>query len=575
VPANPSEHVSDPREFIGIRAGYSDLYGGTTTWDDLRNDLSHYTLSEVLELLGRISALLKVARHDDREAQAGIAVGLLGDAAEDLLKRHGSFASKNGNPWVVLFEPLQIASLAKAALMLLPADPRLRADVDLGKFVAALLRMSDLIGPSRMPGLESEEGRRSWAMFLFATGAFYRGGSDLHDMARFRLLCLQRHEEFSTHPDYVDLPMLAAEATGLPVHLLWLGVTALQSQWLSVNAKKAALGPVFIDEQSFLTAQFHFSREEVERMWAIAASDVSVLQEAIRSHYSPEDFQPFDVVPLADKPLVRIGSRLYCPSVPLLVSKLGKGLYYVLANSVKGRDRERFTRFLGHVFENYVGGLLSRMFRGGVLIGGEKLRNASLSTQRRHAKTADFLLVVDGIAVVVETKARFFSRAARAGEDWNDLSSRLEDIYSRGGTQLESAIELCESGAFKGLGVDPSAVKAYVPILVSLDETPLMPNVYDLLAPVRPSKGADRTVPLQVIGVSELEPLEAPAAARQLNVAALLGWKASTGKQADSLRNVVYQDENLRPFSNINPVLKAVYDEAMTEALRTLKMRQR
>jgi hypothetical protein len=577
VAANPPGHVFNPREFIGIRAGYADLYGGETSWDDLRADLSKFKLSEVLELLGRVSALLKTVNDDDGDVQAGIAVGLLGDGAQDLLKRLGEFAARCGNPRVVLFEPLQVASLAKAALMFLPADKELRPDLDLSAFVSALLRISDLIGPAEMKGLDTEEGRRAWATFLFATGVFYRGGSDLHDLARFHLLCLKPHEEFSTHPDYVDPSKVAADATGLPVHLLWLGMTALQSQWLSLDPKKAASGPVFIDEHTFLSSGFHFSNEEVDRIFAIAASDVAAIREAVRAQYRPEDFRPFDLVPLADKPLIRVGHRCFCPSVHLLVSKLGSGLYYLLANSLRGKDRDRFTRFLGHLFEVYVGRLLTRMFfrRAGVILDGETLRTAAGSEERRQTKTADYLLVVEGVALVIETKARFFSRAVRAGEDWDGLSARLDDIYSRGGRQLESAIELCERGALKVYGVDPAAVKAYVPVVVSLDETPLTPNIYDLLTPVLPAHGADRTVPLQVIGVSELEPLEAGGAARELNAEMLLLWKSASGKAADSLRNFVYQDPNLRQYSKLNPLLSAVYNEAMTDALRVLRLRQR
>ena len=229
-------------------------------------------------------------------------------------------------------------------------------------------------------------------------------------------------------------------------------------------------------------------------------------------------------------------------------------------------------------FEKYVEQLLTRMFgsNGGILLDGQNqtLKDAAKSSARAKSKLADFVLFVDEIVLVVETKARFFSRAARTGESWQELSSRLDDIYSRGARQLE-AIELCEDGAPTARGIDPAKVAAHVPLLISIDETPLTPHVYDLITPVRPAVGADKTVPLQVAGVSELEPLEADAADRRLNVLALLGYKGSCGKQAESLRNAVFHQPSLRDVIGHNPLLARVYRDAMEGAQRTLQVRAR
>lgn len=548
MPPTGPDHVFDPRDFIGVRAGYRDLFGTQTSWSDLEQDLSHYSLSEVLEVLGRISAVIKTARHDDQEVQGQVAAGLLGDGGADLVERADRFGKANEIPRVVLFEPLQVASLAKAALMLLPAEDRGSETKDYSHIATALLRVTDLIAPPDMGEWETEDGRRAWSRFLFATATFYRGGFDLHDLARFHMLFLQPHESLISHPDYVDLPGLVASATGLPVHLFWLGVTAIQSRWLSLDAKKAAAGPVFIDEEAFLSAEYHFTREVQDRIISVVCGDVSQLQKVVRDQYSVGEFKPFDLVPLADKPVVRIGQRLFCVSVPLLLSKLTTGLYYLAANSLAGPDRDRFSRFLGAVFERYVGDLLHRMFRMGpaLLLGGEALQTAATSSTRHGAKTPDFLIIQEGLVLLIETKARFFPRAVRAGDSWDDLSYRLADIYSRGSRQLESGVELCEQGAFRRLGVDPAQVRAYIPLLVSLDETPLMPLVYDLIAPVQPTLGVSKTVPLQVVGVSEFEALEDAVAGRELNLPALLGYKAENRMHADSLRNVVCRDPRFR-----------------------------
>jgi hypothetical protein len=478
---------------------------------------------------------------------------------------------------VVLFEPLQVASLAKAALLFLPSSSELRPTTQYGHLATALLRMTDLLGPGDLGDMSTEQGRIDWNSYLFATGIFYRGGSTLHDLARFRELCMAPHTELAGHPDYLPLPDLLSSATGLDGDTLWLGLTALQAQWLAQDARTVAAGCVFLNENEFLTAGFQIPLEVQSKILAVAAANGEALQAAVRSRFSAADFRPYDLLPLADKPLVRLGGRVFCPSLPLLVSKMGPGLYYLLANSLAGPQRDRFTRFMGAVFEEYVGRLIKRLFEspGFLILGGDAIRTAVGTTSSTGQKFADFIVFKDGVAVVIECKARFFDHASRTGGDGSRLSSRLQDIYSRGSLQLESTIELAESGVFKGVGLNPEELGAYVPLLVSLDETPLLPPVYDAIAPIQPKRGEDKTVPLQVVGVSELEAFEGACAAGRLNLHALLGYKGSTGSHAGSLRGFVHSDSTLRSLSGLSPHLRSIYDEAMTHALLTLKERMR
>jgi hypothetical protein len=521
--------------------------------------------------------VLDNADPTDQRTQTQIAGGLLGPETSDVMSRVRTLARTGTNPTVVLFEPLQILSLAKAALLFLPPDGRLRPEINYRRLADALFRMSDLLGPIDFEQLDSEHRRREWIKFLFAMGIFYRGGHDLHEMARFQQLCLQPHEDLASDPDYIDFTALVRSATGLSIDLLWLGLTALMAQWKALDVQRVARGSVFIDEANFLSAKFHFSQEEQDRMFGLATSNAEATQAAVREQYRPEEFKPFDFVALADKPLVRIGHHVFCSSVPLLVSKLTNGLYYLLANSVQGAQRDRFTRFLGTVFEQYVVQLLHRMFgpRKATIVDGIVLSVAARRSGREGVKVADSLVLLDGLALVVESKARFFARTARSGQDFEGISTRIEDIFSRGAGQLESTIELAESGSLTGSGVHPEQVKAYTPIVVCLDETPLTPPIYDLITPVRPSLGVEKTVALQVLGVSELEHLEDAVARGALHLHALLGHKARSGRHAISLRNVVLQDPSLRGFSKNNPLLERVYNKAMKNALTSLKVRMR
>src|SRR4051794_31577713 len=125
-----SSHVFEPRKFVAIRAGYREVFRrpAQTTWAEIENDLSQYSLGEVLDMVGRISAVLDNAETTGREVQLAIATGVLGPDTPDVMRRVEEISRESGNPTVVLFEPLQLLSVSKAAMLLLPLDGTLRAD---------------------------------------------------------------------------------------------------------------------------------------------------------------------------------------------------------------------------------------------------------------------------------------------------------------------------------------------------------------------------------------------------------------------------------------------------------------
>src|SRR5438105_8373171 len=109
----PVEHVFQPSEFIGIRLGYRDLFGEQSTWTGLEADLKNYTLAEVLELLGRISAVVENAGHTDKEDKSKIAIGVFGPTeGPDLLERANRVVRSSGNALSAIFEPRQLLSLS-------------------------------------------------------------------------------------------------------------------------------------------------------------------------------------------------------------------------------------------------------------------------------------------------------------------------------------------------------------------------------------------------------------------------------------------------------------------------------
>jgi hypothetical protein len=210
-----------------VWAGAQRLLNIAPSWQAVADRLRHYTLLEVLNAIGRISAVLRNGDERSFELQLQICSGLMGsERAAGISRRiwlmqQKEIAEEGGPPsQYVLFAERSLAAVLQVAAQTLPADESYRGE-PLNALGEALLIVNDLLGEEALTprGIDAAtaEGKRQWTPFLTLQAAALGVEAAVHRIARAYDLFLTDHRELSDDADYTDLPRLFQDVTGLSI----------------------------------------------------------------------------------------------------------------------------------------------------------------------------------------------------------------------------------------------------------------------------------------------------------------------------------------------------------------------
>ncbi|CAA9370033.1 MAG: hypothetical protein AVDCRST_MAG68-5431 [uncultured Gemmatimonadetes bacterium] len=501
---------------------YEHLFGTKPQWSDVTGRLRRYSLGAVLDVLGRISAVLNRVGENAHgaELQLQLIQGVFGGRAADVLDALARFraeqrAERVGGP-MVLFHELQLINLAKVALLELPVSDEMDWEslADLGE---ALLMINDLTSGEVRAGVglnsadpNTEEGLRVWHQFLVVNGIFHKHPRQMNAIARAFDLYLTDKPHLAGHPSYVDVPSRIENLTGLSVDALWTALFGFLTYWSRIDPQTIGETPGFINTDTYFTAKLELSSGEVEKFFAVTAADASDLNRAVATAYSLSDLWPYHFLPLAGQPIITIGERAYCPSVQLLFEKATSGLHHIFLDphQTTKAERNRWFIYMGAVFEDYV----DRVFRRAFPPMTGRYLDATVLNRLVSGKSCDGLINYGDAVILFETKAKLLSLAARTGLDWSEYENKLLDVFVGAAQQIDSTIHAIRRGALASEGVDPAIIRAYYPVIVTLEEFTMNRLVYDhidsVLAGTHALTGQVDVKPFQLITVSELELLE-------------------------------------------------------------------
>jgi hypothetical protein len=497
--ADPDSHA-----LLGIRRGARDLLALEPTLAGIQERLQRYSLFEVLETLGRMNAVLRDTGPRSSNAQVLLLSALF--APEDVrrmlgrldtIMRQDAAESPGRRPTPpAIFEPRLLAAMAVLAGSTLPpiGAPTGAPRDGLGE---ALMMLNDLIETVLSPvGADpaTPEGRLRWVHY-FAVAAFARGHDPMvQAVVRTAEIYLDAHDDLRDDPHYVDLAALFEEATGLTLDAYVFVTVALIGTMLEVTARTAATKSALISKDFF----GGFPPEMRARFLALAGQDSATFCQEAAKAWPPGALRPITLLPVEQSPLVRNDEGPVCLSVQLLERRLTAGLYHVLLNARGGDEhrkfRQRYQQFIGRVFERYVERATRRI--GGYLAarGGWHPRERRGGGPTRYLTEAEMLValagatsatpsVCDGVLVVgqdvllIESKARFFSLPARTGEAPDELLTRLREITVGGARQLDATLSHIAAGQLRAVGLAPERIRRVFPIVVSLEEPPITPEV--------------------------------------------------------------------------------------------------
>jgi len=377
----------------------------------------------------------------------------------------------------------------------------------------------------------------------------------------------------------MDLPQLVKKRTGLEPDQLWAVLFALFGH---IHAHGANPGPP-IRIHTYFRQNFRFSASESERFFRLVGRSATALKRQMRSYYKERALKPYHMLPLAETPLVLLGGGGYVPSRTLLFAALTTGLYHGLLNAQESRaERSRFQEYVGRVFEDYVSRLLDRACAaatGGLAIryiDADTIRRLLRGTKKKKPKACDGLAISGDTVILFESKAKLFSLAVRSGVGFPEFRKKLEDIFVGSAGQMDDTIQAIERGDLRSIGIDPAAVRRYLPVVVTLENLALTPLIFDPAIQSIAEKGwlharSSKTALIQLMEVGELELFEV-AIRTGRNVTHLMERKVTLAP-AHSFTNFWHLDKEVDLLAARNPYLAEIYRSVSDRVLAFFRSR--
>lgn len=348
--------LSSPTDFWKISVGFREIYGQSGTWEEIEERLRFYTLGEVLEALGQISIVLNRfdrAPEDNLREQSFLCQRIFGEGAKVVYEKALSSVRQDKRSSTCFFYDLQLINAAKLALLYLEVDDHIDETKPLSSLGEVLFMITDLINQETepSPGDPGEDVPQEWMQFFITNGLFHTGGRFFTKMTRSHDLYLTDRSQLKRLAAYIDLPTLSEGITGLKPSELWCGLFALVSHWMKVDlASHKVNGRLDVD------AYLSKLKLNAQQFFGFAVGSARKIQKEVRDRYEPGLLAPYDVLPLARKPVVKMGGYYYCTSASLLQEKLSTGLYHLFLDPKETTEgeRKRFLNYVGRVVEEYV-----------------------------------------------------------------------------------------------------------------------------------------------------------------------------------------------------------------------------
>lgn len=533
--------IGGAQSMVGVRLGAGALLGIESSLDAVKMELQRYTLFDVLATIGRISAILNLSEESNERRQRSILYGLFNakDAGRILVavEREMRRDRRAGapRPFPVLFDEHLLVTLALIAGATLPADATEAGSTGLqldgigraALILNDLLHESDPLDPTGV-SFDTADGQRRWAYYFAVSAGRKGGGPPVNWIVRAADMFLADHPALSSHPCYVDFRALFQKASGITVEEYAFLLIVFLGRMYGVKIETVATTGTVVTFDDCALAE-RLDKDKLRNFFAFCGSPVADFCARARAAVDLNALNPHLQLEAERSPMVLFDRGAVCHSVGLLEDTFSSGLYYRLRDAIPERpERERYMEFVGAAFESTVQSTLerwiailraqNRRWHSQARIVTEREILAALTTAGvRETKCADFLLVLGRDVIAIETKAKFFSVAARTGVDEEAYFKRLDEIVVRGGQQLDATIQHLRSGSLATIGLAPGHIRRVLPVVLSFSDLFVSPPFREYFDQRLADEGALNVAgdgrchvrPLEVLDCTDFEALEA------------------------------------------------------------------
>jgi len=500
---------------------YRTIHGTVPDWDQVICRINKYSLKQLLTVASVLTGALFGKRLSDISVQQILCHEFFGSDADRVWSRaQDSFNRATTNfkyHHLIMFNHSQIMALVKLAFLHRPISDS-SGQSSLLELGEALLMLNDLLDEDAAQGMPkgSPEYKASMLRFLIANHFSNYSYAMVPSLARAYDLFLTDRSHLRHEHHYVNLPELVHELTGLHPQELWPRAYLLLRTWAAMDSEPLSNTPTAAISRDQFFSGFDFANDDMNRFWDHLAIKAEDLQKTIADEYST-DFKPFHDLVLARQPLIELDGDLYCVSANHLCQKLSESLYHTLVDEKKIPDKKRrgsIRTYLGNVFEDYVISLLRRIYPDSSLapriVRPDKLKH-DLGL-KDAPELCDLAIICPTRVILIEQKTSIMPVDARTGLDVDSVLNYIDTRIIKAASQLHSTINMIEAGKFREHGLDPTWIKRYIPLFLTLEHSISSPFIDRRVRQELRNEGilqSQKTEQLQLIDIGEIEWLEA------------------------------------------------------------------
>ena len=524
--------------YLQVRLSHRSVFGTELDIGGLIERLRKMPRSAMLIAISRLALRMGAANIADSRVQRAIISEVLHDRPVTADRVCQLLEGKQN---AIAFSALDAMILAKLVLLYSPGalhgpDDLAQAFRDLPEL---LLAAGDALDAqvTRVYGGMDEMDSADWLcnhairIMAFSNSPFYG-----NDVARYSRMLLSGpcDPRLSGDPDWIDIPAAFERLTGHGLANYLRAHFALAGLLMPTAGSRNPVNACFSRQRIVRNLPNEQTRRVVRDLLQQLATPAHRFRDAFAFRDPADVAFYFDYAPLERTPLIGIPGGLLCCIRPEWFGEAASGeVYWRLRDSLDDEFKQRFSRFMGRLFQVYVGDLLGASLPKGSV--------CPVPAERRR-KAADYVVFDGENALFVEVATAHLQRRRTETEASPRAVQRDLEELGRKAKQALSSISCFLKGTATYRSHLPSATRYCWPVVVTLHHVPVDPlNLQRLREEAASAATADpRMLPPVFVDIGELEGLCSAVESGRTMGGVVRAWQSDPKHKGWSLRNFLY-----------------------------------
>lgn len=505
---------------FAIYIPFSEIFGKKLSKQKIISTIKEFRVSDAVASTSRLGVILENHGRFNKKIQAGLVVHLfpkkLGEKINQILIP--------ADDRFIFFEQ-QLLNVIKLSLLygsLYKKRTFQNRDVFEKYLTNVILGITDHLEKDyrdRAKKAKNNRAKKVEAMIEMALRNLYFNSSD-----QFRYLIGRYYQLFFSiakrsnlrkSSNYIDITNVFEKATSFDLEIYYSLGFAVLTQFVQADIRKGKLKP----NKFFINKNVYFRDIKMSKKRAVEfLNKLSITPKEFRKEF-PKELKKtsslyYSFILMRQKPMIKVNRYIYFPtSLKFLKEKITAGIYWEIVDFLKGARKDKFFRFFGEIFEEYVKDLFKRIYPQKSFLVKRCFFEQKYG-KKAVKRTSDVMLVYGNEAIFIEANASRLRMVETAvAGDIDAFRKDLDKVIFASAKQLNRVIKDFRNNEFNLNGLNFTQITRIYPIILTISPVPQ----FDLLWLEEIEKKLKllgylqcrNIASLQIIDIEEMEMIEA------------------------------------------------------------------